>query len=57
MSKTGDAAIDRSDEAIEQALTDHHLDEVAEMIDQARAEKASSASPFGDSPAGYLRGS
>ena len=39
-------------DAVEEALTDHHLDEVAEMIEQARADKPSSESPFSDGPAG-----
>jgi hypothetical protein len=53
MRETGDV----SNDAIEEALTDHHLDEVTEMIERAPAHKPSSESPFTDSSAGCLRGS
>lgn len=52
MSKPGDVASDAPDEAIEQALSDHHLDEVAEMIERSHAENLSPETPFSDSPAG-----
>ena len=48
---------DESDDAIEEALTDHHLDEVAEMIERARAQTPSSEIPFIDNSAWRLRGS
>jgi hypothetical protein len=50
MNDTGDESND-----IEEALTDHHLDEVAEMIDQAQADTPSSDSPPSDIPAGDPR--
>lgn len=52
MSGTGKVEIDVPGDAVEEALTDHHLDEVAEMIEQAQADKPSSETPFNDSPAG-----
>jgi hypothetical protein len=50
MNETGD----ESNET-EEALTDHHLDEVAEMIERAQAEKPSSDRPVTDHSPGYLR--
>ena len=55
MSERGDVAIDVSDEAVEEALTDHHLAEVAEMIDQAQSDIPSSENPSIDSVGGCLR--
>jgi hypothetical protein len=52
MSKPGEVAIDAPDEAIEEALSDHHLDEVAEMIERSHADKRSLEPPFSDSPVG-----
>ncbi len=52
MSETGDAEIDVPGDAVEEALTDHHLYEVAALIEQAQADKPSSESPFSDGPAG-----
>lgn len=57
MGETGDVAIDIPDDAVEEALTDHHLDEVAGMIQRARADEPSSESPVSDIPAGHVRGS
>jgi hypothetical protein len=51
MSKPADLAIDVPDDAIEDALSDHHLDEVADMIEQSRADNPSPETPFSDSPA------
>jgi hypothetical protein len=56
MSETDDEAIDAPDDAVEKALTDHHLDEVAEMIEWAQADPPSPESPFSDAPDGYIRG-
>jgi hypothetical protein len=52
MSETGNEV---PDDAVAEALLDHHLDEVATMIERAQADKPSSESPIGDSPAGYRR--
>jgi len=52
MSETGDEATDVPDDAVEKAVIDHHLDEVAEMIECAQADTPSSESPFSDTPAG-----
>lgn len=52
MSKPRDMAIDGPDDAIEEALSDHHLDEVAEMIEQSQADSPSLENPFSDSHAG-----
>jgi hypothetical protein len=54
MSKPGDVAIDLRDDAIEEALSDHHLDEVADMIEQSHADNPSLATPLRDSPAGSI---
>ena len=51
MNENGDDVIDPADDAVEQALTDHHLDEVAQMIEQAQADKPSCDRPLTDSPA------
>ena len=40
MNKTGDVAIDPPDDPVEDALIDHHLEEVAEMIKRARTREA-----------------
>lgn len=53
MSETGNGPNDD----VEDALTDHHLDEVAEMIESMQAQKPSSESPCSDGPCGCLRGS
>ena len=52
MSKPADVARDEPDAAIEEALRDHHLDEVAEMIEGSHADNPSPETPFSDSPAG-----
>ena len=52
MSKSADVAIHAPDDAIEEALSDHHLDEVAEMIERSHADDLSPEAPFSDSPAG-----
>jgi hypothetical protein len=52
MSKPGDVAIDVRDDAIEEALSDHHLDEVADMIEQSHEENPSLETLSSDSPAG-----
>jgi hypothetical protein len=57
MSTRGNAAPDAGDDAIEAALVDHHLDEVADMIERARADKRSSETPSDDVPAGYPQAS
>lgn len=57
MSKPGDGAIEAPDEVIEEALSDHHLHELAEMIERAHADKPSSERPFSDSPTEQLDGS
>ena len=51
MSTPRDVATDAPVEAIEDALSDHHLDEVAEMIDRLHAENPSLETPFSDSRA------
>jgi hypothetical protein len=51
MSKPADVASDAPDEAIEEALSDHHLEEVAAMIERAQADKPSVEIRFSDSPA------
>jgi hypothetical protein len=38
-----------SNDAVEEALMDHHLAEVAEMIDWAQAHKPTSKNPCSDS--------
>ena len=57
MGKSGEIAIGPRAEAIEEAMTDHHLDEVADMIKRSHADKPALETPFSDSPAEYLRGS
>jgi hypothetical protein len=52
MNKPADLASDAPDAAIEEALSDHHLDEVAEMIERSHADNLSPETPFRDSPAG-----
>ena len=52
MNKPADVAIHAPDDAIEEALSDHHLDEVAEMIELSHADSPSPETPFSDSPAG-----
>jgi len=52
MNKPADVASDAPDAAIEEALSDHHLDEVAEMIERLHADNLSPETPFRDSPAG-----
>jgi hypothetical protein len=52
MNAAGNVEIDVPDDAVEEALTGHHLDEVAEMIEQVQADKPSPESPSTDSPAG-----
>ena len=54
MSKPGDVAIDVTDDAIEEALSDHHLDELADMIEQSHADNPSLETPFSDPPAGSI---
>lgn len=39
MSERGDVAAEVKDDAAIEALSDHHLDEVAEMIERAQADK------------------
>lgn len=53
MSETGNVSSD----SLEEALTDHHLCEVAEMIERAHADEASSERSFSDGSGGCLRGS
>ena len=53
----GDGSSDALDDPAEEALTDHHLDEVTEMIELAQTEERSSESPSGDNAAGLVRGS
>lgn len=57
MSKPGEIAIGAPDEAIEEALRDHHLDEVADMIKRSHAQNPALQTPLSDSPAEYLRAS
>jgi hypothetical protein len=45
MREKGDVAIDEEHDAVEEALSDHHLDEVAEMIARSQADKPSSKGP------------
>ena len=52
MRKPADVASDAPDEAIEEALSDHHLDEVAAMIERSHADNPSLETPFSDSPVG-----
>jgi hypothetical protein len=54
MTERHDGVSDSPDDTIEEALTDHHLDEVAEMIEQAEADAWPSESPLSDSPADPL---
>jgi hypothetical protein len=54
MSKPGDVAIEVPDDAIEEALSDHHLDEVADMIEHSHADNPSLETPFSDPPAGWI---
>ena len=55
MRERGNVAIDVTDEAVEEALIDHHLAEVAEMIEQANGDTPSSENASGDRVGGYLR--
>jgi hypothetical protein len=56
-SERGNVAADVGNDADEQALADHHLDEVAEMIEQAQADRQSSSDTlFSDGSARELRG-
>ena len=52
MRKPADVAIDIPDDAIAEALSDHHLDEVAAMIERPHADNPSQETPFSDSPVG-----
>ena len=52
MSESGNVASDVSDDAVEEALSDHHLDEIAQMVEQAHAHKPFVESPFSDTPSG-----
>jgi hypothetical protein len=45
------------DGAVDEALTDHHLQELAAMIEQAQAARRTSEPPSNDAPAVSLRGS
>jgi hypothetical protein len=54
MSKPGEVTIDVPDDAIEEALSDHHLDEVADMIERSRAENTSPETPCSDPLAGSI---
>jgi hypothetical protein len=47
LSQTAGGAIDMADEANADTPTDHHLDEIAEMISRARAEGSSPDRPSG----------
>jgi len=49
MRKPGDLAIDAPDDAVEEALSDHHLDELVEMIDRSRADDPSLETSSSDS--------
>ncbi|MBV9336502.1 MAG: hypothetical protein JO243_11475 [Solirubrobacterales bacterium] len=51
MNENGDGVIDLPGDAAERALSGHHLDEVAQMIEQALADKPSYDRPFTDGPA------
>ena len=51
MSEPANVARDAPDEAIEEALSDHHLDEVAEMLERSHAQNASLETAFSESPA------
>jgi hypothetical protein len=57
MSEKGNVAIDAPDDAVQEALTDHHLDEIAEMIERAQAQEPASESVSRNIPPGYLRDS
>ena len=52
MNKPADVARDAPDAAVKEALSDHHLDEVAEMIERSHADDRSLETPLGESPAG-----
>jgi len=54
MSKPGDVAIDVPDDAIEEALSDHHLDEVDDMMEHSHAENPSPETPCSDPRAGSI---
>jgi hypothetical protein len=56
MSKPRDIVTGRPDDPVEEALDDHHLAEVAEMIERAHADESASESPTSDSPAEDLHG-
>jgi hypothetical protein len=49
MSASGNAATAMSDDLVEEALSDHHLDEIAQMIEQAHAHNLSSKAVSGTS--------
>lgn len=57
MSRRGDVAIGVPDDPVEEALSDHHLDEVIEMIEQAEADARSDDRPFTTRPPGSRPGS
>lgn len=52
----GDVTVDMSGYAVAEALTDHHLDEVAAMIERAQAEERSSERSFDETAAEHARG-
>lgn len=54
MSGRSDGRSEAMDEAVVQALTDHHLDEVADMIERAQTERRAFESPSGDGAAGLF---
>jgi hypothetical protein len=51
MSKPADMASDTPAEAIEEALSDHHLEEAAEMLERSRASDPSEEFPLNGAPA------
>ena len=54
MSERSDVWGDALDDTVEQALSDHHLDEVAEMIERAQTEVRSPERSLDESAAGFL---
>jgi hypothetical protein len=55
MGERGRAATQGAEHAAEEALTDHHLSEVSEMIERARDDE-SSESPLSERPVGQAPG-
>ena len=50
MSERGDVAVKVRGEAVEEALTDHHLAEIAEMIEQTHGDTPLSETLSGNRP-------